>query len=576
MRDDDQVQQSKPTADLISRLYNEMREQFQTAMPTLASMLLYRFPWLVSLRFVGGIGADELAAAALATTLCNVTGMSLSVGLSSAMTTLTGQSRGDLQAQMMMTRTTKVRFRPNGDDDERSELVRNGSHDATNYNYTSTSDDAECPSADSDEPLLPLVFLYRGLFIQLLIVLPIGFWWLYGIEPVLLALGQGPVLSAMTEQYLRMLTVGLWSYSVNWTLTSWLQAIEMADVPMYSTAVGLVTHIPFNIFFIYTLGWGFLGCAVATVICQLIQPILMIYYLFLTPAGKERVLANSYAQAVGRTSLSFWPEAKLAVTSWRGIVQYLGLALPGIVAISEWWASEVSIFLSGRLTPSPALALGAMTLYQSINSFCFMFPVSFSIAGSARVGNLLGAGKSQAADFAGKVSILCAGAVSGLLGCILYFTPHTFFPSMFAPAENDLALETSLTIPLLAFYVFADGLQAALNGIIKGCGRQVITMPIVVVAYWVVAVPLAYNLAFVRHGGFMCDDNYFCGIVGLVTGMTTGTWIHMLLLGAVVLGATDWDKEAKKAKSRLGTPKEIECRLAAMEDTLNSIDMLSM
>jgi hypothetical protein len=35
-----------------------------------------------------------LAAASLATALCDVTGMSLSVGLNSAMTTLTGQARG--------------------------------------------------------------------------------------------------------------------------------------------------------------------------------------------------------------------------------------------------------------------------------------------------------------------------------------------------------------------------------------------------------------------------------------------------------------------------------------------------
>lgn len=572
--DNGQVKLPNERADLISRLYDETYEQFRTALPTLFGMLLYRFPWLISLRFVGGIGAEELAAAALATTLCNVTGLSLSVGLSSAMTTLTGQSKGDLQARM---REAKVRFLfpPNNNvEQERVALLQSETHDAAD-NYSSTGGDQH-PLDGSCEPLLPLVFLYRGLFIQVIFVLPIGAWWLYGVQPVLLALGQGPVLSAMTEQYLRILTVGLWSYSITWTLTSWLQAIGMADVPAYAAALGLALHIPFNILFIYILGWGFVGCAVATVMFQLVQPILIIYYLFLTHVGRKRVLMNSCAQAVGRTSLSFWPEATMAATSMKGILQYLGLALPGIVAISEWWASEVSIFLSGRLSPSPALALGGMTLYQSINSFCFMFPVSFSIAGSARVGNLLGSGKPNDADFAGKVSILIAGMVSSLLGCILYFAPHTFFPSLFAPTEKDLSVETSRTISLLAVYVFADGIQTAFNGIIKGCGRQVITMPIVVVAYWLVAVPLAYNLAFVRYNGLMCDDNFFCGIVGLVVGMTVGTWVHMVLLGVVVLGATDWDKEARKAKARLGTPKEIERCLSAKEDTLNSIDMLSM
>jgi Na+-driven multidrug efflux pump len=80
----------------------------------------------------------------------------------------------------------------------------------------------------------------------------------------------------------------------------------------------------------------------------------------------------------------------------------------------------------------------------------------------------------------------------------------------------------------------------------------VVTIPIVVFAYWIVGIPLAYHLAFVRHDGVMtCENSYFCGDVGLVTGMTVGTWVHMLLLMVVVVGTTNWDTEAKKAKDRV-------------------------
>jgi MATE family multidrug resistance protein len=160
-----------------------------------------------------------------------------------------------------------------------------------------------------------------------------------------------------------------------------------------------------------------------------------------------------------------------------------------------------------------------MTIYQSINTFCFMFPVAFGVSASTRVGNLLGAGDPKNAAFAAKVSIGLAACVSFAIGSLLYVIPHTFLPSLFAPNEDEVILETSRTIPLLATYVFADGIQVALNGIIKGCGRQCITMPIVVIAYWVVAVPLAYYIAMIRHDGAMfCDDSYFCGDVGLVAG----------------------------------------------------------
>jgi len=245
--------------------------------------------------------------------------------------------------------------------------------------------------------------------------------------------------------------------------------MEMANVPAYAAAVGMILHVPCNIFFMYTLGWGYLGAAMATVVFQLIQPALMFIYLFGTVAGQARVLRNTGAAAIGRTCLSsgFLADFQLAVSSMQGIRTYLGLAIPGIIVISEWWASELSIFLSGRLTPSPEVALGGMTLYQSLNTFCFMFPVGCAVAGSTRIGNLLGAGDANGAKVAAKVSVLSAAWVSLALGCILYFTPHSFFPSLFQ-AEEAVVQETGRTIPLLATYVFADGIQVALNGIIKG------------------------------------------------------------------------------------------------------------
>lgn len=556
-----------------TRLTTELKEQWKTAFPTLAGMLLYKFPWLISLRFVGGIGAEELAAAALASTLCNVTGLSLSVGLSSAMTTLTGQAVGDLQARQESKGNGYVHFE---NPTEQSALLHNKSK-SENYESTMKDDSAADASVDSGTPLLPLVYLYQGLFIQILFVLPIGLWWISGIRPTLIALGQGEVLSTMTEEYLRILTPGLWSYSVSWTLTAWLQAVGMADIPAYAAAVGLMLHVPMNIFFIYTLDMGYLGCAVATVTFQLIQPVLILTYLFFLPAGRSRIMHSMVARAIGRYQLSFWAEAKIAVSSGRGILQYLGLALPGIVIISEWWASELAIFLSGRLTPYPELALGAMTLYQSINTFCFMFPVGFAVAGSTRVGNLLGAGRPDGAALASLVSVLSAGSVSVLIGCILLLTPHGMFPSIFAPSEPDLVEQTSRLIPLLAIYVIADGIQSALNGIIKGCGRQRVVMPIVVVAYWLVGIPLAYYFAFVRHNGIMCDDSYFCGDIGLVTGMTIGTWVHMLLLCIVVVVSTDWEVEAKKANKRMNVHHHGSAReRRPSEDTVNAIGLLNL
>jgi Na+-driven multidrug efflux pump len=74
-----------------------------------------------------------------------------------------------------------------------------------------------------------------------------------------------------------------------------------------------------------------------------------------------------------------------------------------------------------------------------------------------------------------------------------------------------------------------------------------LSVPVVVFAYWIVALPLAYHWAFDE------DCTTLCGDVGLVTGMTVGTWVHMVLLAVLVLSCTDWPAEALKAHARMMT-----------------------
>ena len=552
----------------VDKFLKESCEQLKIAVPTTIGLLLYKIPWIISLHFAGTLGAKELAAAALATTLCNVTGMSLSVGLSTAITTLTSQARGDLllrglkqeQDNRDSSKDHAATMAKVGQQTESTPLLPSNEHLMLPHNDAVQHHSVE---SSMSTPLQPLVFLYRGIAIQLAFVIPIGIWWIRGIEPFLLQLGQSEELSSMTANYLRVLTLGLWCYSINWTLTSWLQAIAIADVPAWAALIGFLSHVPFNILFVNILGYGFLGVAAATVLFQLLQPFIICIYLFGTCQGQERVLKAIGAKAIGRTRLSFWKEFHCAITSISGIKQYLSLALPGIVIISEWWASEVAVFLSGRLSPDPDYALGAMSIYQTINTFFFMFPVGFSAAASARVGFFLGMNNAPAARLSSKVSISFAGIMSTVTGSILMFTPHKLFPYIFTADEHVVDMAAS-TMPFLAIYVFADGMQVALNGVVKGCGRQSIIMPIVVFAYWGVGIPLAYYYSFERHSGTtLCESGeYSCGVRGLVAAMTTATWIHFLLVLWVVIWAINWEKEVILAQHRIkqfteaqGTPK---------------------
>lgn len=168
---DDDESASKSLWSLIS---TEMIDySLPIALPTVLSMVVTKIPFLITIRWVGGLGTQELAAASLATTLCNVTGASFSVGTSAALTTLAGQAKGEL--------CSKTR-------DPESDISQ-------------------------DEPLTPVVFLFRGLIVTLSLVIPIGLWWLSGIDTALVALGQEATVASMTATYLKILCPGMWGYS---------------------------------------------------------------------------------------------------------------------------------------------------------------------------------------------------------------------------------------------------------------------------------------------------------------------------------------------------------------------------
>lgn len=257
---------------------HELSNQLKTAIPCMISMTMNKLPWFITLHFVGLGGADELAVAALATSIFNVTGLSLSVGLSTALCTLTGQARGNLS---MIRKQQQNEYGQNHEQCSSSNKSKNAKNmyqsiesdlESKYYEKTIIDKTVEVEELDiSSIPMTPLSYLLRGIFVCLLFSIPIGLYYLYGIKEILVAMGQRPAIAEWTEQYLRILVPGLWSYSIYMTLSAWLQSLEMADVPAYGASVGLILHVPMNMLFIHM--FGFMGSAVATVVFQIVQPL---------------------------------------------------------------------------------------------------------------------------------------------------------------------------------------------------------------------------------------------------------------------------------------------------------------
>ena len=131
-------------------MWAELRAQFRLAVPATLTYLFGRSLVSIALVFIGRMGELQLAAAALANTSSNVSGLSIMVGMGTAISTVCGQAYG-----------------------------------AKNYRKVGQT-------------------LQLGLLVFWLACLPISVLW-WNSERILLLCGQDPAVSAYSGQYLRYL-----------------------------------------------------------------------------------------------------------------------------------------------------------------------------------------------------------------------------------------------------------------------------------------------------------------------------------------------------------------------------------
>jgi len=189
------------------------------AFPTTLTNIFSRMPYLTSLYFIGSFGTESLAAGGLASTISNVSGVSVVVGLSSALVTLVSQSKG-------------------------SHIHRTSSTDGEEVTSSSTSSSA-IP--------LPQIYLQRAIFLHFCVTLPISTMWFCFpktlIEPLLQTLGQRQQLSNETSFYLQGLAPGLVFSTIYQTLIPYCQALRLPNLPAVTSIIVLLFHIPINILF---------------------------------------------------------------------------------------------------------------------------------------------------------------------------------------------------------------------------------------------------------------------------------------------------------------------------------------
>ncbi len=181
---------------------------------------------------------------------------------------------------------------------------------------------------------------------------------------------------------------------------------------------------------------------------------------------------------------------------------------------------EVGIFalvglLAGRLG---ALELAAHQLVLSLASLTYTIAMGVSIAASVRVGLAVGARNQRATRVAGFVAIATGTCWMAVSATILALAPRQV--ARIVSNQTDVI---AAAVPLLfvaAFFQIADGVQAVAAGALRGAGDTRFSLVANIVGYWVIALPVALYLGFVRS----------MGVVGMWWGLCAGLIAVAILL----------------------------------------------
>jgi len=183
------------------------------------------------------------------------------------------------------------------------------------------------------------IHFQRCVLLLWILLIPVSILWAF-MEPVLLALGQPPLLAFHVQRFLRVLIVGAPGYVGFESMKKYLQCqgrtmsccfarallIYVLGIMGASTTILAIVspiNIGLNIFFIHHTSLGLLGSPLAVSITYWLCFAFLAIYTYLSPIHREN---------------GTWGGIQLRpVLDFKSCYEFLRLALPGILMVGTEW-----------------------------------------------------------------------------------------------------------------------------------------------------------------------------------------------------------------------------------------------
>jgi MATE family multidrug resistance protein len=300
-----------------------------------------------------------------------------------------------------------------------------------------------------------------------------------------------------TEVFLRIRLVSLPGVVLHICYEFYLMAVGVFLPSMYSGIAYNLLLLVFNHLFINVLGLGYQYLAHSLVLSMYLSVLLQVGVSIRHPNVQRTMQRPSWE----------------ALKQWGEFVS-LGVSAT-IMLCAEWWAYEILALMAARLGSD---SLSAESILVQTEYLAFVVPLCLGYAITSLVGNSIGAGDVALSRLIAKHAMYIILVVEICVGLCVYFLSPPWIA--FLIQDENVQRIAHKAVPLLSYYAFMDCFQGIASGVLKGAGKQVIGALVNLVAFYALALPMAYVFCFV----------FRLGVNGLLMGFCFGTTFQTIFL----------------------------------------------
>ncbi len=343
------------------------------------------------------------------------------------------------------------------------------------------------------------------LMASIISVIMVMFGLLYG-KQMLIILGTTPELINIAWSYLRIITVGLFFMVFSGFFRSILAGEGDMKTPMIISATGTILNIILDPIFIFVLGFGVPGAAIATVISQAIVFSIFIY-LFLI---KEHTYVTFRMRDFSFSKYIIYDIIKVGVpASMAMIIMSLGQAVFNKILVSYSAYSVAAFQIGGR-----------------IDVVLFLPIMAIATALTTLVGMFYGAKDFENVKFIIKYGMLRSVFIT-TIGSIIIFI---LAPLIVKGFSNEPEIQqTAVTYLRLIVFIYPLISIAMTSGrVMQGLGLGVPMLVTTIIRVLGVSVPLALIFNYVLHKPI--EWMWYAMMIATVIAVTTaGLWLRFAL-----------------------------------------------